>query len=355
MARGEISRSHVAVIVDCGLGIDDAAARADYESAVLGRARVETAGRLRPMAKVLASRAQPRSIDERHRQAREARSVRVVDLDDGMAEILALLPAVLAHGIHDRLTEQASSVVQARAGQDRDAPALWDVPDHDGRGHAPDARSMDELRADIFCDLLLGGAPVAAGGAAMSSGLGAIQATVQVTLPVLTLAGQSDEGALLTGHGPIDAQTARTLAGGAVGWDRVMTHPVTGAVLAVDRYRPSADLRRSLQIRDAHCRFPGCRMPTWRCDIDHTHDAALGGATTGENLAHLCRRHHMLKHASPWAVRQLAGGLLEWTSPVGRVYVDSPERTLCFVPSKRDDPGESATRAAQGSGDDPPF
>jgi hypothetical protein len=37
--------------------------------------------------------------------------------------------------------------------------------------------------------------------------------------------------------------------------------------------------RRFLRARDQHCRFPGCRRPAIRSEIDHTVDAALGGPT----------------------------------------------------------------------------
>jgi len=84
-----------------------------------------------------------------------------------------------------------------------------------------------------------------------------------------------------------------------------MTCATTGGVLAVDRYRPGKDLKRFLHARDEHCRFPGCRMPVWRCDIDHTVDAALGGATCECNLEDLCQGHHTLKHASECQVVQL--------------------------------------------------
>jgi hypothetical protein len=191
-----------------------------------------------------------------------------------------------------------------------------------------DDRTLDQRRADILADLLLAGAP-----AALADGLQAIRGHVQVTVPVLTLAGVQESGATLAGYGPIDPETARCLAADAPGWDRVMTHPVTGATLAVDRYRPSADLLRALRVRDEHCRFPGCRQPAHRCDVDHTHDAALGGETQIDNLAHLCRRHHTLKHATHWQVRQLGGGTLEWTSPTGLVYIDVPSPTLRFAPS----------------------
>ncbi|MBN9155445.1 MAG: HNH endonuclease, partial [Microbacterium sp.] len=91
--------------------------------------------------------------------------------------------------------------------------------------------------------------------------------------------------------------------------------------------------------RDKHCRFPGCRQPTWRCDIDHTKDAAHGGETRICNLAHLCRRHHILKHHTPWRVRQLPDGVLEWTSPTGRIYRDIPTPPVTFTPSAVDPPG----------------
>ena len=58
---------------------------------------------------------------------------------------------------------------------------------------------MDQRRADILADLLLSAAP-----AALSEGLGAIRAHVQVTVPVLTLAGAQETGATLAGYGPID-------------------------------------------------------------------------------------------------------------------------------------------------------
>jgi hypothetical protein len=151
-----------------------------------------------------------------------------------------------------------------------------------------------------------------------------ITASISVTVPVTTLMGEDGPEAELDGRCPIDPTTARALAGAATGWDRVLTHPITGGVLAVDRYRPSEALKRHLIGRDQRCRFPGCGMPAWHSDLDHTKDAAFGGATDDDNLAALCRRHHVLKHHSPWLVRQLGNGLLEWTSPTRRIYIDKP-------------------------------
>ncbi len=87
---------------------------------------------------------------------------------------------------------------------------------------------------------------------------------------------------------------------------------------------------RLLRERDQRCRWPGCTGRAEHADLDHTIPWADGGTTTIDNLAHLCRRHHTLKGAvlaggRRWAVRQLGHGVLEWTSPEGRVYVDQPE------------------------------
>ena len=73
-------------------------------------------------------------------------------------------------------------------------------------------------------------------------------------------------------------------------------------------------------------------MPARLSDIDHTLDFALGGQTTGANLAHLCRRHHTLKHHAAWRVVQHPGGVLEWTSPAGIPYIDRPVSTVAFAP-----------------------
>ncbi|GAA5093619.1 hypothetical protein GCM10025760_24050 [Microbacterium yannicii] len=196
-----------------------------------------------------------------------------------------------------------------------------------------DERTIDQIRADLVADMLLTGTPgIDPTLDATTGGLGAIRATVQITIPVTTLTGVTSSGAELDGVAPVDPETARRLAGAAPGWDRVMTHPVTGMVLAVDRYQPTAAQQRFLNARDQHCRFPGCRRPARRCHHDHTHDHARGGPTDVTNLACLCARHHTLKHATDWKVRQLPGGTLEWTSPAGRPYLDDPPRRVVFVP-----------------------
>ncbi len=173
----------------------------------------------------------------------------------------------------------------------------------------------------------------------MPGGLGAIRAHVHLTVPALTAAGAGSRGALVDGATPIDPDTARALLAGAdPAWERVLTAPVTGAVLAVDRYRPGPAIRRLLIARDVHCRFPGCRQPARRCQHDHNIDWARGGPTDACNLACLCRRHHTLKTETAWSAHQRDDGSLEWRSPAGLLAVDRPERRAVVFVSEPDPP-----------------
>jgi hypothetical protein len=330
--QGRILRRHVDLVMECGTSLD-AEARALLDAAAVVHCEQNSPNRARPLLQMLAESLQPRTLTDRHQDAREHRRVRVLPLEDGMAELIVTLPAALAHAILDRLTRQASVVKDVR---ERARGAVAAQESLVGVDHEPspaevlasDERTTDQIRADLLADMLLtttpGTDPHLPGDGDGPVGLGAIRAVVQVTVPVLTLLGAGDEPADLSGMSPVDGPTARTLAGNTPGLDRILTHPITGAVLTTDRYQPTADLKRFLRGRDHRCRFPGCRMPAIRSDIDHTRDFALGGPTDAGNLAHLCRGHHTLKHATPWKVRQLPGGILEWTSPAGHTYTDHP-------------------------------
>lgn len=331
LADGRIALAHTSAIVEAGRAIDaeilavSPGARGKYAAAVLAYAEQQTPNRTRRQAKVLAARYAGRSFEQRCARARVERRVWVSELDDGLAELHAVLSAPVAHALFDRLTRQARHV-QAKEG-------------------AEERRLLGQIRADLLGDLLLNGAPANERGAIE---LGAVKARVQVTVPVLSLlpslahpadplpgddaAGRaapasSNEpvaaaglvgAAVLAGYGPIDGASARMLAGLATGLDRIACHPQTGAVLGVDRYRPSEEMRRFLSARDQRCRFPGCNIVPHRADQDHTIAAARGGPTTVANLSVLCRRHHMMKHHAGIGMVQWPGGEIEWTSRLGR-------------------------------------
>ncbi len=69
-------------------------------------------------------------------------------------------------------------------------------------------------------------------------------------------------------------------------------------------------------------------------------EALMLGPTALWNLAHLCQRHHSMKQFTLWKVRQLKGGVLEWTSPTGRIYrEDAPAPPIAFTPALVHDSG----------------
>lgn len=327
--RGDIAHGHVRAIVDAGSALPPES-RSDFETRALAMCENETAGRVRARLDLLAQRLHPRTLLERHRDARERRAVRIAPLADGMSELCAPMPTLLADAIYDRLTQQARSIVDARS-------QCTEICEERREIVSSDTRTMDQLRADVLADILLTAAPNA-DPTRMDDGpgaLGAIRAKVQVVVPALALLGTENGPVDLVGRSPMDVDTARELASATRSpWERVLTHPVTGAVLCVDTYQRTAAIDRFLRARDQHCRFPGCRQPAVRCEVDHTLDAALGGKTDVRNLAHLCQRHHSMKQFTAWRVRQLGGGVLEWTSPLGRIYIENPPGMgVHFVPS----------------------
>ncbi|GAB6859713.1 HNH endonuclease signature motif containing protein [Microbacterium xylanilyticum] len=345
-----INAAHVRLIQDTGARLDDEV-RAEFERAAVAACEGETPHRAKRIVERIAERLAPRSLTERHRTAQEKRTVWQEELPDGQKALGLVHSAAVIDGIYDRLTQQARLIKTANAKAAKDA-ASGTTPDPDELGDPDDDRTLDQLRADLCADTLLTGTP--SGHDTTAGLLAAIQARVEVTIPAFTAMApdtgrahatmrspfgvRSEQPAELAGGQPIDTDTARLLAGGAAAWERVLTHPVTGAILAVDRYRPNADLRRLLHARDSRCRFVTCGLPPVTQDLDHTIDAAYGGQTEEGNLGGLCRRHHVLKHQTAWTVKQLGAGVLEWTSPTGASYIDQPPPPVTFTIPEPDPP-----------------
>lgn len=358
LADGRISLRHVSAILDAGMTIGDPDVRGAWEATVLEFAAAQSPGRTRAYALELAEAVDPETMTERFTRAALTRGVSVTQLADGMSQLVVILPTTLARGIADRIgrmarrltdvalreAERAAASAAAAgaagagaAGAAAGSGALPSAPDLPADGSPAavvDTRTLSQIEADLIADLLLtcGPAtdPTSDDGA---GGLGAIRASVQILIPATVLTGASDAGATLDGRAPIDAATARRLAGDAPGWDRLLLHPVTGTVVEVDRYEPTAAQRRFLRARDRHCRAPGCRQPAHRCQIDHNHEHHEGGRTMLGNLAHLCVRHHTLKSETPWTIHQRPDGTLEFHSPLGNTYEDPPPPRVMFVPT----------------------
>ncbi|MFI2104398.1 DUF222 domain-containing protein [Isoptericola sp. NPDC019693] len=340
LCRGRIGARHATALADVLADLPDAQARAAVQAEALPRAATATPAQFRAFLRRARDRAHPEPFTLRHDRAAQKRAVFVDPAADGMAWLSAYLPATSAHAAFDRLTAAARSAREAG-----------------------DSRTVAQLRADACAALLLAGAepspaprhgsagpsattpPVASAAGRSTPGpdtpgladeLAAglvpdladhtrrITPRVQVTVPVMALLGRTDEAAELAGHGAISCEVAAFLTAQAPSLRRLLVDPVSGELLTTDAgtYAVPAALRTYLEARDITCRFPGCTRPAARCDVDHTVAWADGGGTTADNLAHLCRRHHVMKHETRWRVRQEPDGTLVWTSPTGRVSRD---------------------------------
>lgn len=309
LTDGEISHAHAGVVLEStvALGAEDCRA---LEATLVERAKGSTLVALRRFARRERERTHPRPLAERHRERMEDRHVEIEPARDGMMWLHQYLPAAQATAIYNRLTDVA---------------ATCQGPD--------ESRTLAQLRADVFSALLLddaaahltsgdmisgapspgavlGGPPAGGREGWTGPSLRGVQPSVAVTVPVMTLLGRSDAPAHLEGYGPVDADTARELAGRATSFTRILTHPETAVVLSVGRqkYAVPADLKTWLRLRDETCRFPGCSRRAARCDIDHIAPWQTGGGTDHDNLIHLCRHHHRLKHETGWSVARVDDG-----------------------------------------------
>ena len=153
LSRGDLDMPGVQALAEITDPLDDNTAR-KVEEAVLPKAGKQNTTELRRAARRAVLRLDPAGAQQRHEVRKQERRVELTPLDDAMAELRAVLPATDATAIYQRLDAFAHA-----------APA-------------EDERSMDQRRADVFTDLLLG----------LGSGT-TTKVTVHVTVPASTLHG----------------------------------------------------------------------------------------------------------------------------------------------------------------------
>lgn len=268
---------------------------ASFDLAIAEPAQRLTPPRFRAKARALRDRLLVQTAVERHERGLLERGVWSEHDRDGMGWINA------------HLSSEQIVLAEARI----DALAFEQLT-ADG-----ESRTLQQLRADVVADLLTGRQTGASGPAGV---------TVALSVPVMTLLGNGDDPATLKGVGPIDVETARALCATAPSFTRLLTDPIRNTVVAMDpqQYRSNRALKRWLAHRDVTCTFPGCGRRAATCDLDHVTAWAAGGKTTAGNLAHLCRKHHTMKHNTRWRVEKPPGERSVWTSPTGFVRSTDP-------------------------------
>ncbi|TFD85615.1 DUF222 domain-containing protein, partial [Cryobacterium psychrotolerans] len=287
------------VLVNETAGLPEAAARQLEQEALPSAGRL-TASQFERKTRKLRERIHPESITARHVRSVADRALRFDPARDGMGWLSAYLPASDALGVYGQVTDRAIAL------QGPDEP-----------------RTLTQLRADVFRDLLLQAGCAGTGctqsgctqagctesgctesgcteTVGMAGSLGGLRPNLIVTVPMLTLLGVTEEPGSLDGYGPIDPDTARALAAKCP----------TGA----GRHLPAPRVQPGGQ--------PLGHRPRPRLGIRQTNRP--------QQLAHLCPASHALKHEAGWKVSQASDGTgtLTWTTPTGHTYVTEPETII---------------------------
>ena len=342
LAMGEISASHATVIAkETANAIRDGISElAIYkiEERALAHAEFHTPGQVANKVRTTIAQLAPAEFEEVVDRARETRRVSCYNEADGMATVVAILPAqdaqtvmksieayILKMNEIDEKKRAAADHKRANSSSASNSLSASNSSSAFNSSSATDTWSLlsaDNKRADALTAIL---------SQALAGNVDEVRphrrpVTVNVTIDLPTLLGLAENPGQLSGYGAIPASVARELASDAT-WKRFITDPQTGNLLDYGRekYEPPQALVDFLLARDRTCRFPGCRQPAYRADIDHAQSWESGGETKLENLGLLCRRHHRLKTHGRWALVSNSDGSCEWTSPVGKSY---------FVPAR---------------------
>jgi len=80
----------------------------------------------------------------------------------------------------------------------------------------------------------------------------------------------------------------------------------------------TGNARHAIKLTNTTCIWPGCLIPTTRCEADHTRDHSTGGRTEPGNGAPMCRKHNRHKHNQKFTV---------WRDPTGHFHILRPDGT----------------------------
>ena len=227
---GSIDVRKARVIASGNSHLDENEAR-DVSERVLPAAPGLTTGQLRARIQRLCLESSPDDAKKRLRQGLEERRIFAQANPDGTADLLGL-----------QLAPHRVSSVSRRI----NGIALQ-------LNQTDETRTMDQIRADVFIDLLLG-----------ETGEGGRHGGVEISVDLKTLTELSESAGELAGYGPVIADIARQVAEEQqdTKW-RTKVLDENGQVVhaGMTRRRPDARLKREILANYPTCTFSGCRMP----------------------------------------------------------------------------------------------
>jgi hypothetical protein len=249
-------------------------------------------------------------------ERRERRGVFALWRDDGMIELRALLPAD-----DGALVLRALDAVREREAAERAAAAR---PDRDAVLEPRAAERADALVS--ICEQVL------SGGEARD----ASPHRLVVHVDTATLVSGDPRSRCHVEHGSgLPASVARRL-----GCDTELVAVVErdGVPIGVGRSRRvvTGRLRHALQVRDRHCRFPGCGVPASHTHGHHIRHWADGGRTELRNLLSLCGFHHRRLHDGEYTVAAGSKGTFRFVTAQGKPIADPDAPPLVTTPGTAD-------------------
>lgn len=262
-----------------------------YERRVLTRAPLQTIGELRRTIDKSVALLSPKDEKAIRETARSERFVSISDAPNSMSWLNALLPSEDASRVYQVLTHSARNDTSLSGSQTQKmADALVKIVDGTSDVSAELRNKAAELQVMVAFDALAG---VANGN------------------PEARLVGEIASTGLL-----IEGDALRNLINDSK-FRRLVFDSKTGQLLDYGRttYQPPANLRGHVTSRDFTCRAPGCDRPAKYCDVDHVIPYQDGGETNANNLATLCRTHHLLKTHGDWQYMLDANGRTRWRLP----------------------------------------
>jgi len=285
---------------------------ARYDEALTEFAVTVSIGVFRRKAKEIAHLLLGANAAQKHAEALADRKVVVTDVEDDMSWLSILMPTRRARAVFRRATSSAKHLAKDKR----------------------EDRTRHQLRADLCADWLEG------------KGTGqAVVTKVFVTIPLDRLAPGArasvrghvpgrkglnlNRKAQIPGEGPIDDATARQILLDEGAFTRVITDPVTGVILDMDRRSRTATpaQRAWLALWHGTCVRDGCDRLAIDADIDHycQYHGPDRGPTNIGNLQPECDPDHATKDVTKVKHRRRTDASIELEFPTGHRTRPTPE------------------------------
>ena len=211
---------------------------------------------------------------------RERSFVRILDTDNGMCRIEALLDPVRATTVRAAIDQQSATWIRERQFDHTDP-----LPDDVHTTEQIQAQALTRL-AEVFLDATPAQrealfTPATLYYAPLHDDDGLAESIYGVLVPRSALAPMGHRAAHL------------------IEYDQGTPVLLDGALIDTDPHARLAShtQRIALTARDRHCTHPGCARPsTWSLHAHHRIPYSKGGPTQMHNLTLLCPEHHALTH-----------------------------------------------------------